>query len=97
MNSSSHPILIELSQQLPETSTAYKSIHGAESYLQIISLAKAEFSWLSNLDAGSGQSVSNLDSLNKNGYENLLDDEEDRLIFMGTLKMIIELAEELED
>jgi hypothetical protein len=53
--------------------------------------------WLSDLDADTGQGFSGRAQLNQNGYENLLTDldEEDRLILMGTLKLIIELAEEL--
>ncbi len=95
MNSQTHPILIELSQQLPENSTTCKYINGPESFSQVFTQAKEEFSWLSDLDTDRGQGART--HLTQNGYENLLKDmdEEDRLILLGTLKLIIDLAEEL--
>ncbi len=97
MNSQSHPILIELSQQLPESSMTCKSIKRPESFSQVFSHAREEFSWLSDLDADGGNGISGRVQLAQNGYEDLLADmeEEDRLRLMGTLKLIIELAEEL--
>ena len=97
MNSSSHPILIELSQQLPETSKACKYIQGAESFSQVVTQAQEEFSCLSDLDADWGNGFSGRTQLAQNGDDNWLKDmeEDDRLRLMGALKLIIELAEEL--
>ena len=97
MNSSSHPILIELSQQLPETSKACKYIQGAESFSQVVTQAQEEFLCLSDLDADRGNGISGRDQLAQYGYENWLKDmeEEDRLYLIGTLRLVIDLAEEL--
>ena len=97
MNSQSHPILIELSQQLPETSKPCKYIRGAENFSQVVTQAQEEFSCLCDLDADRGNGFTGSTQLAENGYENYLKDmdDDDRLRLMGTLKLIIELAEEL--
>jgi hypothetical protein len=97
MNSQSHPILIELSQQLPDTSTTCKFIQGPESFAQVVTQAREEFLCLSDLEADRGNGHSGRDQLVQNGYENWLKDmeEDDRMVLIGTLKLIIELAEEL--
>ncbi len=88
MNSQSHPILIELSEQLLETSTTFKYIQGPESYSQVATQAQEEFF---------GNGLSGRDQLAQYGYENWLKDmeEEDRLYLIGTLRLVIDLAEEL--
>ena len=97
MNSQSHPILNEMSEQLPETSTTYKYIQGPETFSQVVTQAQKEFLCFSDLDADRGNGLSAKEQLVKYGYENLLQDleEEDRMVLIGTLKLIIELAEEL--
>lgn len=93
-----HPILIELSQQLPETSTTYKYIHGPNSFSEVSIQAKEEFSCLSDLDADRGKGLSGETQLVQYGYENWLremEDDDDRVRLIGFLKLIIELAEEL--
>lgn len=100
MNAQSHPILTELSQQLPETSLTYKYIHGPESFTQISDQAKEEFLCLSDLDADRGKGFSGKTQLIQYGYESWLrdmEDDDDRLRLVGFLKLIIELAEELAD
>ncbi|MBT5549652.1 MAG: hypothetical protein HOJ79_04140 [Nitrospina sp.] len=97
MNSQTHPILIELSLQLPETSTTCKFIQGPETFSQVITQAQEEFACLSDLDADRGNGLSGREQLTRNGYESWLKDmeDDDRLVLLGTLKLIIELAEEL--
>ena len=104
MNSQTHPILIELSQHLPKTSTVYKYIHGPESFSEVSNQAKEEFLCLSDLQADRGNGFSGRTQLVQYGYENWLkemeDDDndegdDDRLRLIGFLKLIIELAEEL--
>ncbi len=97
MNSQSHPILTELSEQLPETSKVCKYIQGPESFFQVMAQAQEEFSCLLDLDADRGNGFSGRTQLVQNGYENWLREmeEEDRLQIIGTLKLIVELAEEL--
>jgi hypothetical protein len=106
MNSQSHPILIELSEQLPETSVTYKYIHGPESFSQIASQAKEEFLCLSDLETKLGNGLLGRAYLLKSGYEVWLkamdadadgDADDERLRLIGFLKLIIELAEELEE
>lgn len=97
MNSHTHPILIEMSQQLPETSMTYKYIHGPESFVQTYNQAREEILCLSDLEADRDNGLSGRTQLSQYGYENLLKDmeDDDRLRLMGSLKLIIELAEEL--
>jgi hypothetical protein len=106
MNSQSHPILIELSEQLPETSIAYKYIHGPESFSQIASQAKEELLCLSDLETKLGNGLLGREYLLQSGYEVWLkaidadadgDADDERLRLIGLLKLIIELAEELEE
>lgn len=99
MNSQSNPILIEMSDQLPETSKTYKFIRGPETHGEIYIQAKEEFSCLSDLDAERGNGLTGRTLLAQSGYENLLEDmeEEDRLRLIGILSLIIELAEDLAD
>jgi hypothetical protein len=97
MNSQSHPILTELSQQLPETSITSKYIQGPESFTKVVTQAKEDFLCLSDLDADLENGLSGRAQLAQNGYENWLKDmeEDDRLVIIGSLQLIIELAEEL--
>ena len=106
MNSYSHTILIELSQQLPETSTTYKYIHGPESFSQIANQAKEDFLCLSDLEAKLDDGLLGREHLLQSGYEVWLkamdEDEEEnandeRIRLIGFLKLIIELAEEVEE
>ena len=77
MNSQSHPILIELSQQLPETSKTCKYIRGTESFSQVVTQAQEEFSCLCDLDADRGNGFTGSTQLAENGYESYLKDMED--------------------
>ena len=104
MKPQSHPILIELSEQLPKTSRTYKYIHGPESFSQVATQAKEDFSFLSDLESDSGNGFSARTHLLGSGYEGWLktmdeDNEgeagDERLRLIGFLKLIIELAEEL--
>lgn len=104
MNSQTNPILIEISESIPETSMTYKYIHGPESYSQITAQAKEEFLCLNDLDSDLGNGISGRAQLIQYGYEKWLKDFEDdhegdgddnRIRLIGFLKLIIELAEEL--
>ena len=104
MSSLPHPILIELSEQLPKTSITYKCIHGPESFIQVARQAKEDFLCLSDLEADLGNGFSGRTYLAHNGYESWLktmdvydeaDADDERLRLIGFLKLIIELAEEL--
>jgi hypothetical protein len=104
MNSKVNPILIEISESIPETSTTYRYIHDAENFALVATQAKQEFLCLSDLAADQANGLSGRTQLVQYGYENWLkeldDDHEgegddNRLRLIGFLKLIIELAEEL--
>jgi|TARA_B110000263_G_scaffold190787_1_gene168578 hypothetical protein len=104
MNSQTNPILNEISESIPESSTTYRYIHGPESFAEVATQASQEFLCLSDLTADLGNGLSGRTQLVQYGYENWLkdldDDHEDegddnRLRLIGFLKLIIELSEEL--
>lgn len=104
MNSQSHPILIEMSESIPETSMTYRYIHGPESSAEVATQAKEEFLCLSDLTADLGNGFSGRTQLVEFGYEKWLKDmdddfegegDDDRIRLIGFLKLIIELSEEL--
>ena len=106
MNSESHPILIELSEQLPDTSITYKFIHGPESFSQIANQAQQDFLSLSDLESKLDSGILGRTHLLQSGYEDWLnvmdadaegDADDERIRLIGFLKLIIELAEELEE
>ncbi|MDE0849341.1 MAG: hypothetical protein OSA44_11110, partial [Nitrospinaceae bacterium] len=79
------------------TSTTFKYIQVSESYSQVATQAQEEFLCLSYFDADRGNGLSGRNQLAQYGYENWLKDmeEEDRLYLIGTLRLVIDLAEEL--
>lgn len=91
----SHPILEELAQQLPESTTTFRHISEKRSFTDIVQQARLEFSWLGNTEASAESSA----CLEANGYADWLKDAEDddRTRCMGALKLIIELAEDLDE
>ena len=104
MNSQTNPILNEISESIPESSTTYRYIHGPESFAEVATQASQEFLCLSDLTADLGNGLSGRTQLVK--YLSLIhiseldDDHEDegddnRLRLIGFLKLIIELSEEL--
>ncbi len=104
MNSQTNPILIEISESIPETSRTFRFIHGPESFAEVAAQAREEFLCLSDLDADLGNGLSGRTQLAQYGYENWLkeldddhegDGDDNRLRLIGFLKLIIELADEL--
>ena len=101
MNSKANPILIEMSQELPDSIQTFKYIQEPKSYEEIVVQARKEIFCLRNLerDMEDGQSAKSF--LKNNGYQFLLEesDEEDeleeRMRLLGTLQLIAELSEEL--
>ena len=104
MNSQTNPILNEISESIPKSSTTYRYIHGPESFAEVATQASQEFLCLNDLTADMGNGLSGRAQLVQYGYENWLkelDDDyegegdDDRLRMIGFLKLIIELSEEL--
>jgi hypothetical protein len=101
MNSKINPILIEMSQELPDSIQTLKHIQASKSYDEIFVQARKEIFCLRNMERSMEDGQSAKAFLQQNGYQFLLEnsDEEDaqeeRLRLLGTLQLIAELSEEL--
>ena len=101
MNSKANPILIEMSEELPDSIQTFKDIQEPKSYEEIVVQARKEIFCLRNMERlmEDGQSAKSF--LQKNGYQFLLensneeDELEERLRLLGTLQLIAELSEDL--
>ena len=99
MNSKGNPILIEMADQLPESSKAYQLITTSVDYSKIIEQTREDFYCFADLEKERANGMTGRDSLMQNGYENWFKDmeEEDRLRMCGILQMIADLAQELDE
>jgi len=99
MNFKGNPILIEMADQLPESSKAFQLITTCIDYSMIIDQVKEDFYCFADLEKERKNGMKSLDILKQNGYEKFLKDleEEDRLRICGILQMIADLAKELDD
>ena len=99
MNFKGNPILIEMADQLPESSKAFQLIMTCIDYSMIIDQVKEDFYCFADLEKERKNGMKGLDILKQNGYEKFLEDleEEDRLRICGVLQMIADLAKELDD
>ncbi len=99
MNFKGNPILIEMADQLPESSKAFQLITTCIDYSMIIDQVKEDFYCFADLEKERKNGMTGLDILKQNGYEKFLKDleEEDRLRICGVLQMIADLAKELDD
>ena len=99
MNFKGNPILIEMADQLPESSKAFQLITTSIDYSMIIDQVKEDFYCFADLEKERKNGMKGLDILKQNGYEKFLKDleEEDRLRICGVLQMIVDLAKELDD
>ncbi len=101
MNSKANPILIEMSEELPDSIQTFKDIQKPKSYEEIVVQARKEIFCLRNLERSMEDGQSAKTFLQQNGYQFLLEnsDEEDeleeRLRLLGTLQLIAELSEDL--
>jgi len=99
MNFKGNPILIEMADQLPESSKTFQLITTCIDYSMIIDQVKEDFYCFADLEKERKNGMKGLDILKQNGYEKFLRDleEEDRLRICGVLQMIADLAKELDD
>ncbi len=97
MNDNAHPILAELSRQLPVDTQTLKRIRTGDDFESIAAQAKAEIVCLENLSGVGEDGRPSKTVLAENGYGDWLADceDNDRLRVLGALKLIAELAEEL--
>jgi hypothetical protein len=101
MNTKVNPILIEMSQELPDSIHTYKYIQEPKSYEEIFVQARKEIFCLRNLERNMEDGQPAISFLKKSGYQFLFEesDEEDemeeRMRLLGKLQLIAELSEEL--
>ncbi len=101
MNSKANPILIEMSQDLPESIRTFKYIQDPKSYEEIFTQARAEIFCLRNMERTMENGQSAKSFLQENGYSFLLENSdaeeqmEERMRLLGTLQLIAELSKEL--
>ena len=76
MNFKGNPILIEMADQLPESSKAFQLIMTSVDYPIIIDQVKEDFYCFADLENERKNGMKGLDSLRQNGYEKFLKDME---------------------
>ncbi|QPJ64835.1 MAG: hypothetical protein G3M78_05315 [Candidatus Nitrohelix vancouverensis] len=98
MTAKSHPILLELSEQMPENSKTFLNIQNAEDYADIAEQARLEMNCLKNIDGTLEDERNCRAVLTDSGYGDWLkdlDEDNDRLRVIGALELISDLAREL--
>ncbi len=97
MNSNAHPILTELSRQLPDSACTFRFIQEAAEFKEIAAQAHKDISCLENLEGclEDGQSAKTV--LQQSGYQEWLEgsDQDERLRVLGALRLIADLSEDM--
>ena len=93
----SHPILLELSGQLPESSHTFKYIQEASEYEKITAQAQKDIACLENLEGHLDDGQPSKAVLEESGYREWLggSDQDERLRVLGALHLIADVSEEL--
>jgi hypothetical protein len=93
----SHPILAELSGQLPESAYTFQYIQKAAEFEEIAAQAQKDISNLENLMGSADDGRSAKSFLEQSGYREWLNssDEDERLRVLGTLRLIADVSEDL--
>ena len=97
MNSKPHPILEELSRQLPDSARTFQYIQESSSFEEITAQAQSDISCLENLEGCLEDGRSAKAVLEESGYREWLEgsDSDERLRILGALKLIAEVSEDL--
>jgi hypothetical protein len=97
MNSYAHPILSELSRQLPEDALTVQYIQQAAEFDKITGQAQKDISCLESLIGATEDRQTAKPELEKSGYREWLSqsDTEEHLRVLGTLRLIADLSEDL--
>lgn len=97
MNSQVHPILVELSRQLPDSTHTFQYINESSNFEQIAAQAQRDVACLENLEGCLEDGRSAKAVLEENGYQAWLksSDSEERLRVLGALRLIVDMSEEL--
>ncbi len=92
-----HPILLEISEQIPKTSATFQNIQKREDHAITAKQARLEMRCLQKMEGTIDGDRSARSVLEESGYADWLEDLEgnDRLRVIGALELISELAEEL--
>jgi len=96
---SAHPILEELSNQLPESAHTFQYIQEALEFEEIAASAQKDISCLENLEGCLEDGRPAKTVLEESGYRVWLEgsDSDERLRVLGALTMIADLSEDLAD
>jgi hypothetical protein len=97
MDFHAHPILDELSRQLPDAAHTFQYIHESPDFWKITAQAQTDISCLENLEGCLEDGRSAKSVLEEGGYRAWLEssDEEEKLRVLGALKLIADLSEDL--
>jgi hypothetical protein len=97
MPSQSHPILIELSGQLPDSAHTFQYIQEAAEFEKIAAQAQRDVSCLENLEGCLEDGKPAKAVLEQSGYREWLEasDQDERLRVLGALHLIADVSEEL--
>ena len=96
---SAHPILEELSNQLPESAHTFQYIQEAIEFEEIAAQAGKDISCLENLEGYLEDGRPAKTVLEENGYRVWLEgsDSDERLRVLGALRLIADVSEDLAD
>lgn len=97
MSSNPHPILVELSRQLPDSAHTFQYIQEASGFEMIFAQAQKDISCLENLDGSLEDGRPAKAVLAESGYRVWLEgsDSDERLRVLGALRLIADLSEDL--
>lgn len=97
MNSEAHPILAELSRQLPDTSLTFRHILDAEEFELIMTQALKDIACLENLEGILKDGRPAKTVLEESGYREWLkdSDQDEHLRVLGALQLIADVSEDL--
>lgn len=94
---SAHPILAELSNQLPESAHTVKFIQEPAHFEKIAMQARSDMACLENLESHLKDGRPAKTVLEQSGYQAWLEasDQDERLRVLGALRLIADLSEDL--
>ena len=97
MNSKAHPILAELSRQLPDSALTFRHILDAEEFELIMAQAQKDIACLENLEGSLEDGRPAKTVLEESGYREWLKDsgQDERLRVLGALQLIADVSEDL--
>ena len=97
MTSQAHPILTELSMQLPDSTHTFQRIREAAEFEVITAQAQKDIACLENLEGSMEDGQSARSILQQSGYLGWLEssDQEERLRVLGALHLIADVSEDL--